>query len=170
MCSGSKSRVSSRDCAILRPVGADAGRELYSASPSTSSERPYGCCKTEFHCDAGSTDRGDRRGALRSGSAGRVLGPGGAREMECLRHEGSRQTSVGDRMIEPSVRFPVICPECQREVLASLPVGLVAGALIRQRGIRLYSSCHDIYWDASPIELEQLRQYMGAAWIDAQGL
>ena len=70
-------------------------------------------------------------------------------------------------MIEPSVKFPVICPECQREALASLPVGLVAGALIRDRGIRLYSSCHDIYCDASPIELEQLRQYMGAAWIDA---
>jgi hypothetical protein len=71
-------------------------------------------------------------------------------------------------MIEPSVRFPVMCPECGREVLSALPVGLVAGALIRGRGIRFHSPCHDLYWDASPIEIEQLREYMGVAWIDSQ--
>jgi hypothetical protein len=71
-------------------------------------------------------------------------------------------------VIEPSVRFPVICPECRREVLATLPVAVVAGALIRERGVRLYASCHDLYWDASSIEIEQLREYMGAMWIDSQ--
>ena len=69
-------------------------------------------------------------------------------------------------MIEPSVRFPVMCPECRRETLATLPVGLIAGALIRDRTVRLYASCHDVYWDASPVEIEQLRQYMGALWIE----
>ena len=70
-------------------------------------------------------------------------------------------------MNEPFVKFPVICPECQREVLAALRVGLVAGALIRARPIRLYANCHDVYWDAGPIEIEQLREYLGAPWINS---
>jgi hypothetical protein len=71
-------------------------------------------------------------------------------------------------MTEPSVRFPVICPECRHEVLVALPLAQVAGALIDHQPIRLYSSCHEIHWDASPIEVEQLREYMGAAWIEDQ--
>jgi hypothetical protein len=69
---------------------------------------------------------------------------------------------------EPSVRFPVVCPECRRELLATLPVALVGAALIRNRPIRFYASCHAVYWDASPTEVEQLREYMGAPWLEAQ--
>ena len=28
--------------------------------------------------------------------------------------------------------------------------------------IRLHAGCHDIYWDASELEVEQIRSYLGA--------
>jgi hypothetical protein len=63
---------------------------------------------------------------------------------------------------EHVVRFPVICPKCRQEVLTAVPIGIAAAALISGRPIRLYASCHDVYWDAHSIEIEQLREYMGA--------
>jgi hypothetical protein len=63
-------------------------------------------------------------------------------------------------MIEPSVRFPVVCPNFLREVRSDLPLAQAAGALIRQRGIRMHSPCHDVYWDAGAFEMEQLREYV----------
>jgi hypothetical protein len=70
-------------------------------------------------------------------------------------------------MTESIVKFPVICPECQREVLTSLPFTFAAVALIRGRNIRLHASCHDKWWDASPVEVEQLREYVGALALAA---
>jgi hypothetical protein len=69
--------------------------------------------------------------------------------------------------VEPVFRFPVICPTCRKETLSTLKVGIVAAALISGRPVRLYARCHDIYWDAHPIELEQLREYLGALGVDA---
>ena len=63
---------------------------------------------------------------------------------------------------EPSIKFPVTCPKCRQEVLATLQIGAVAAALISGRAVRLYAVCHDVYWDAHHIEIEQLREYMGA--------
>jgi hypothetical protein len=71
-------------------------------------------------------------------------------------------------MNEPSVRVPVVCPECRQEILATLPIGFVAAALISGRPVRLYASCHDVYWNAHHIEIEQLREYLGAPWLEAQ--
>ena len=68
---------------------------------------------------------------------------------------------------EPTFRFPVICPTCREETLSTLKVGIVAAALISGRAVRLYARCHDIYWDAHPIELEQVREYLSAPWVDA---
>jgi hypothetical protein len=28
--------------------------------------------------------------------------------------------------------------------------------------IRLHAGCHDVYWDASELEAEQIRSYLGA--------
>jgi len=67
---------------------------------------------------------------------------------------------------EPSVNFPVTCPKCRQEILAQLPIGSVADALISGKPVRLYAACHDVYWDAHHTEIEQLREYMGAPWRD----
>jgi hypothetical protein len=69
---------------------------------------------------------------------------------------------------EPSVKFPVICPKCRQESLSELPIGVAAAALISGRPLRLYASCHDVYWDAHHSEIEQIREYMGVPWLDAQ--
>jgi hypothetical protein len=68
---------------------------------------------------------------------------------------------------EPVLRVPVTCPKCRQEVLATLPLGIVAAALISGRAIRLYASCHDVYWDAHHSEIEQIREYMAAPSLQA---
>jgi hypothetical protein len=68
---------------------------------------------------------------------------------------------------EAVIRFPVTCPKCRQEVLAMLPLGIVAAALISGRPIRLYASCHDVYWDAHHTEIEQVREYMAAPSLHA---
>jgi hypothetical protein len=71
-------------------------------------------------------------------------------------------------MSEPKVRFPVICPTCHQEQLVEFPVDLVASGLITENRIRLFAPCHEVAWDASPVELEQIREYLGSAWLDCQ--
>lgn len=64
---------------------------------------------------------------------------------------------------EPVIRFPVTCPVCARALLTELPVALIAEALIVGSSIRLHAVCHDVFWDATPLEIEQIREYLGAA-------
>jgi hypothetical protein len=71
-------------------------------------------------------------------------------------------------MRKPTVKFPVVCRECQREVLTSLSIPVVADALICGKTIRLHANCHDKWWDASPIEVEQIREYIGATVMAAR--
>ena len=66
---------------------------------------------------------------------------------------------------EPGVRFPVICPICARALLTEVPVALIAEALIVGSSIRLHASCHDVYWDATELEVEQIREYLGAGVV-----
>ena len=63
-------------------------------------------------------------------------------------------------MKQPTVRFPVVCPRCGVESLAEVSVDLAAEALMRNEGIQLKSACHNLYWTASPTEMQQLREYM----------
>jgi hypothetical protein len=63
---------------------------------------------------------------------------------------------------EPAVRFPVNCPLCARELLTELSAIEVEEALTVGAVIRLRAACHDVYWDASESEVEQIRQYLGA--------
>ena len=64
---------------------------------------------------------------------------------------------------EPLVRFPVVCPMCGCEELAAMPIAYIAGALLRGSVIQLYARCHGVYWDAQPIEVEQVREYLSIA-------
>ena len=61
-------------------------------------------------------------------------------------------------MTEPTLKFPVICPNCAHESVAELPIALIANALLTGKGIRLHSNCHDHYWTATFTEREQLRK------------
>lgn len=71
-------------------------------------------------------------------------------------------------MSEPWLRFPVACPTCGREELSALPVAGVAAALLNSSAIPLHVTCHDVYWHASPVEVEQLREYLIVAGITIQ--
>jgi len=64
-------------------------------------------------------------------------------------------------MIEPTVRFPVACPKCGTERLTELPVDVVADALQKGSDICLVAICHDVIWNATELELEQIHQYLG---------
>jgi hypothetical protein len=71
-------------------------------------------------------------------------------------------------MNEPTIRFPVTCLRCGQEALTSFPVATVANALIQRKKIRLYADCHEVAWYASSTEMEQIREYLGAPWLDTQ--
>lgn len=71
-------------------------------------------------------------------------------------------------MPESTVRFPVTCPECGNERLTEFPVDVVVDALRRGTNICLLATCHDVIWDATDIEVEQIREHLGAIWLDAQ--
>ena len=61
-----------------------------------------------------------------------------------------------------TIRFPVTCPKCGTERLTEFPADVVADALARGSEICLVATCHDVIWDASALELEQIREYFGA--------
>ena len=63
-------------------------------------------------------------------------------------------------MIEPTVRFPVVCPKCGREKLTEFPRNEVAYALNRGSEITLVATCHDVIWTATELELEQIYTYL----------
>jgi hypothetical protein len=59
-----------------------------------------------------------------------------------------------------SIRIPVICPLCRAESLQSFDVALLASALLQQAPIQLRTLCHSTCWEASSLELEQIREYL----------
>jgi hypothetical protein len=79
------------------------------------------------------------------------------------------QIGNADRWKEPGVRFPVVCPKCARALLTELPVARIAEALIIGASIRLHADCHDVYWDATALEIEQIREYLGAGVFTDHG-
>ncbi len=69
---------------------------------------------------------------------------------------------------ESRVSFPVSCPVCGAKLIAQYrPVDIV-GALINGRPIHLYAACHDKSWIASYVEVQRIRSFLGATWLDAQ--
>ena len=71
-------------------------------------------------------------------------------------------------MNEPTIRFPVTCPQCGREELREYAVAEVAAALLARPGrLRLHTDCHQCHWDACPAELAQIREYF-TEWMRGQ--
>jgi hypothetical protein len=48
------------------------------------------------------------------------------------------------------------------ERLTEMPFDVVADALQRGLDICLVATCHDVIWNASELELEQIDEYLGA--------
>jgi hypothetical protein len=70
-------------------------------------------------------------------------------------------------MSEDMIQFPVTCPECGREALLTRPLAAVVDTLVAGRKtLALYAPCHARHWPASPRELLQIREYLGA-WLTA---
>jgi hypothetical protein len=67
---------------------------------------------------------------------------------------------------EAEMLFPVRCPVCGLEALSGFRMGVIVDAF-RSGQIRLYANCHLAGWDASHIEIEQIREYLDAAWSSA---
>ena len=66
-------------------------------------------------------------------------------------------------MGEPLVRFPAVCPDCGKEHLASIPVGVFAAALIANDRISLEADRHkSCSQDAPQAASNQLHDYLAA--------
>jgi hypothetical protein len=52
-------------------------------------------------------------------------------------------------MTQPTIRIPVVCPQCGDECLAELPIADLAGSLLADDMVELHSSCHQISWTAT---------------------
>jgi hypothetical protein len=70
-------------------------------------------------------------------------------------------------MDESLIRFPITCPRCGLESLTKFRAVVVTIATVEWHSMRLYAPCHQVFWDASDLELEQIGAYLGAAWIGA---
>jgi hypothetical protein len=68
-------------------------------------------------------------------------------------------------MDAPTIKFPVTCPQCGKESLAEYRVVAVTIALFEWGSMRLYADCHQVFWDASLVERDQIREYLGTAWL-----
>jgi hypothetical protein len=66
------------------------------------------------------------------------------------------------------VSFPVTCPVCGTKLIAQYRLVDIVGALINGRPIHLYAACHDIGWIASYVEVQRIRSFLGATWLEAQ--
>ena len=64
------------------------------------------------------------------------------------------------------ISFPVTCPVCGSESLATFPITSVATAVDRNTPIWLSARCHDQKWNATDLERTQIRQYLIAIILD----
>jgi hypothetical protein len=71
-------------------------------------------------------------------------------------------------MKEPTLKFPVTCPSCALESITEISIAVVANALLTEKNIRLYASCHDLYWTATFVEREQLRKMLSTMKVDTR--
>jgi hypothetical protein len=65
------------------------------------------------------------------------------------------------------IRFPITCPRCGNESLTEFRAVVATIAVAEWHSMRLYSPCHEVFWDASDRELEQIGEYLGVSWIGA---
>jgi hypothetical protein len=71
-------------------------------------------------------------------------------------------------MKEPTLKVPVTCPSCALVSLEEISIAVVANALLTEKNIRLYASCHDLYWTATFVEREQLRKILRTMKVERQ--
>ena len=63
------------------------------------------------------------------------------------------------------LRFPVQCPLCGTESLATFPVANITEALLLEIPIRLCAKCHE--WEASDSEIAQIREYLEVIYVSS---
>jgi hypothetical protein len=72
-------------------------------------------------------------------------------------------------MDEPTIKFPVTCPNCGTEALGEHPFADITLALMNRTALRLFAPCGCQYsWIASETELEQIREYLEAYRLSDQ--
>jgi hypothetical protein len=72
-------------------------------------------------------------------------------------------------MRDLSIRFPVTCPLCGDDSLDCRRFQEIVDALFRFKPFALFAPCHGAHWTASAMELEQIRDYVGAALLGVRG-
>ena len=70
-------------------------------------------------------------------------------------------------MTTPIVRFPVVCPECGSESLASISIATVAAGLISGE-LQLNGDCPHGAWQATALERDQIHEYLAAPILEQQ--
>jgi len=79
------------------------------------------------------------------------------------------RSTMGVEMNNHSViRIPVTCPICRQQSLMESTVSDLAIALLAEGCVRLNASCHDVSWNASSVENDQIRQYLRANQIPSR--
>jgi hypothetical protein len=71
-------------------------------------------------------------------------------------------------MKEPTLKVPVTCPSCALQSVTEISIAVVANALLTEKNIRLYASCCDLYWTATFVEREQLRQTLSTMKVETR--
>jgi hypothetical protein len=71
-------------------------------------------------------------------------------------------------LFKAQLHFLVTCPECDKEVLSEMPLTSVREAILSSGSLTLRSPCHSAEWAATPREMEQIREYLDAAYADAE--
>ena len=70
-------------------------------------------------------------------------------------------------MSESEIQVPTRCPECGTVALTTFPVLVVATALTAWYQMRLHCDCHRTEWDATVVEIQSMRTFLGKDWLDA---
>jgi hypothetical protein len=51
--------------------------------------------------------------------------------------------------------------------MPKFPIVVLATALLEWNHMALYSGCHAGAWDASPKEIQRIREFLGISWLRA---
>jgi hypothetical protein len=66
-------------------------------------------------------------------------------------------------MTDPTVWFPVSCPECGRDSVTQMPLIVLSACLRPGQHLLLYAECHRRFWNASDFERDHIRAYVAAS-------
>ena len=66
------------------------------------------------------------------------------------------------------IAIPVQCHRCGAVTLSEFSSIVVATALLKWNNMNLYVPCHLGSWDATKLDLQRIREYVGEPWLEAQ--